>query len=81
MTAWDSPMPRPVPQIQHTTPAGKSPSNPDRGGITMLIVNGVVHTMETGVIPQGFVHIQGGRIARTGPMSDLPKDEIGRAHV
>lgn len=40
----------------------------------MLIVNGVVHTMETGVIPQGFVHIQGGRIARTGPMSDLPKD-------
>lgn len=40
----------------------------------MLIVNGVVHTMETGVTPQGFVHIQGGRIARTGPMSDLPKD-------
>lgn len=40
----------------------------------MLIVNGVVHTMETGVVPQGFVHIQGGRIARTGPMSDLPKD-------
>ena len=40
----------------------------------MLIVNGVVHTMETGVMPQGFVHIQGGRIARTGPMSDLPKD-------
>ena len=40
----------------------------------MLIVNGVVHTMETGVIPQGFVHIQGGRIAWTGPMSDLPKD-------
>ena len=40
----------------------------------MLIVNGVVHTMENGIIPQGFVHIQGGRIARTGPMSDLPKD-------
>lgn len=40
----------------------------------MLIVNGVVHTMEKGVIPHGFVHIQDGRIARTGPMSDLPKD-------
>lgn len=40
----------------------------------MLIVNGVVHTMEKGVIPHGFVHIQDGRIARTGLMSDLPKD-------
>ena len=40
----------------------------------MLIVNGVVHTMEKVVIPSGFVHIQNGRIARTGPMSDLPED-------
>lgn len=38
----------------------------------MLIVNGVVHTMETGTIPEGFVLIQGARVARVGPMSELP---------
>ena len=32
----------------------------------MLIVNGVVHTMENGVIPNGFVLVQGSRI---GPVS------------
>ena len=36
----------------------------------MLIVNGVVHTMENGVIPNGFVLVQGSRIG-----------QIGRAHV
>ena len=41
----------------------------------MLIVNGVVHTMETGVIPHGFVLIRGGRIARAGPMSACPEGE------
>ena len=57
----------------------------------MLIVNGVVHTMENGVIPNGFVLVQGSRIGQVGPMSALPEDaapgglidaaEIGRAHV
>lgn len=38
----------------------------------MLIVNGVIHTMETGTIPKGFVLIKGSRIAQVGPMSALP---------
>ena len=40
----------------------------------MLIVNGVVHTMDTGVIPLGFVLVRGSRIAQVGPMSGLPQD-------
>ena len=40
----------------------------------MLIVNGVVHTMEAGTIPNGFVRTRGGRIAQVGPMSALPED-------
>ena len=40
----------------------------------MLIVNGVVHTMENGVIPNGFVLVQGSRIGQVGPMSALPED-------
>ena len=40
----------------------------------MLIVNGVIHTMETGTIPNGFVWMQGSRIAQVGPMSALPED-------
>lgn len=40
----------------------------------MLIVNGTIHTMETGTIPNGFVRIKGSRIAQVGPMSDLPDD-------
>ncbi len=53
----------------------------------MLIVNGVVHTMENGTIPNGFVLIQGGRIAQAGPMSQLPEDagpgliDAGGGHV
>lgn len=39
----------------------------------MLIVNGVIHTMENGSIPDGFVLIKGSRILQTGPMSDLPQ--------
>jgi len=40
----------------------------------MLIVNGVIHTMETGTIPDGFVLVKGSRIAQVGPMSELPDD-------
>ena len=39
----------------------------------MLIVNGIVHTMEVGTIPDGFVLVKGSRIAQMGPMSDLPE--------
>ena len=38
----------------------------------MLIVNGVVHTMEDGTIRSGFVRVEGRHIAQVGPMSDLP---------
>lgn len=54
----------------------------------MLIVNGVIHTMENGVIPRGFVHIRGSRIDQVGPMSALPQDadpagliDAGGGHV
>ena len=40
----------------------------------MLIVNGVVHTMEAGTIPNGFVRTRGGRIDQVGSMSALPED-------
>ena len=40
----------------------------------MLIVNGIIHTMETKTIPNGFVLIEGSRIAQVGPMSELPDD-------
>lgn len=39
----------------------------------MLIVNGVVHTMDVGTIPDGFVQTEGGRIARVGPMAEAPR--------
>ena len=47
----------------------------------MLIVNGVIHTMENGTIPNGFVHIKGSRIAQVGPMSGLPEAEEPDAWV
>lgn len=40
----------------------------------MLIVNGVIHTMDVGTIPNGFVRTEGRRIACVGPMSELPAD-------
>ena len=38
----------------------------------MLIVNGTIHTMETGTISNGFVLAKGTRITQVGPMSALP---------
>lgn len=40
----------------------------------MLIINGVVHTMDAGTIPSGFVLVKGSRIAQVGSMADLPQD-------
>ncbi len=37
----------------------------------MLIVNGVIHTMESGTIPGGFVRTEGGHIVQVGPMAAL----------
>ncbi len=37
----------------------------------MLIVNGIVHTMDVGTIPRGFVRTEGSRIAQVGPMDQL----------
>ena len=54
----------------------------------MLIVNGIVHTMEKDAIPNGFVQTEGSRIARVGPMSALPREagqteaiDAGGGHV
>ena len=38
----------------------------------MLIINGTVHTMEGTVHPEGYVAVQNGVIAETGPMSQCP---------
>ena len=39
----------------------------------MLIINGVIHTMDVGTIANGFVQTEGGRIVRVGPMAELPQ--------
>ena len=39
----------------------------------MLIVNGVIHTMDVGTISGGFVQTEGKSIVRVGPMSELPQ--------
>ena len=38
----------------------------------MLIINGIVHTMDGQTIPRGFVAVSGGKIARVGAMEDCP---------
>ena len=55
----------------------------------MLIVNGVVHTMDVGTIPNGFVETEGRSIVRAGPMAELaseagqtgPVIDAGGGHV
>ena len=43
----------------------------------MLIQNGVVHTMETPVILNGYVELEGGKIKSVGPMEERPTDYNG----
>lgn len=44
----------------------------------MLIKNGTVHTMDSPVIENGFVAIQGGKIALVGPMEQCPDSWPGQ---
>ena len=41
----------------------------------MLIVNGVIHTMEGPVLDRGYVAMEGGKITAVGPMDQAPKGE------
>ena len=61
----------------------------------MLIINGILHTMDGPIIENGFIHVEEGKIVAVGPMSALPDGveqdvvdaagghvyQIGRAHV
>lgn len=40
----------------------------------MLIINGVIHTMDGETISSGFVYAKGSRIVQAGPMEMLPED-------
>ena len=80
MTAW---VVKPMPRLCHRRPATSTVYHVRRqkGRRTlaeeeflMLIVNGVIHTMDVGTIPNGFVLTEGSRIAQVGPMSDLPQN-------
>ena len=39
----------------------------------MLIVNGIVHTMDGPVIENGYVAISGSKIVQAGPMEEHPQ--------
>ena len=42
----------------------------------MLIINGIIHTMDGPVIENGYVAVEGSKIAQVGPMSDCPAKYI-----
>ncbi|MCI8869137.1 MAG: amidohydrolase [Lawsonibacter sp.] len=43
----------------------------------MLILNGIVHTMDGPIIPRGFAAVRGKRIAQVGPMEHCPGEWPG----
>lgn len=46
----------------------------------MLIKNGTVHTLDTPVIPNGFVAVRDGKIAMVGPMEECPENWAGEIY-
>lgn len=46
----------------------------------MLIKNGTVHTLDTPVIPNGFVAVRDGKIAMVGPMEECPEAWEGEVY-
>ena len=46
----------------------------------MLIINGIIHTMDGPVIENGYVAVEGSKIAQVGPMSDCPAKWRGESH-
>lgn len=46
----------------------------------MLIKNGTVHTLDTPVIPNGFVAVRDGKIAMVGPMEECPETWEGEIY-
>jgi len=46
----------------------------------MLIKNGTVHTLDTPVIPNGFVAVRDGKIALVGPMEECPESWEGEIY-
>lgn len=43
----------------------------------MIFINGIVHPMDNPVIESGFVAVEGDKISAVGPMSALPKGDLG----
>lgn len=41
----------------------------------MLIINGNLHPMDSGVIPCGYIQIKDSKISKIGPMSQVPLDQ------
>ena len=46
----------------------------------MIIINGVVHTLDSPVIDRGFVAIRDGKIAMVGPMDQCPENWEGEIY-
>lgn len=46
----------------------------------MIIINGVVHTLDTPVIDRGFVAVRDGKIAMVGPMDQCPENWEGEIY-
>ena len=46
----------------------------------MLIINGTVHTMDGITIPDGFVQVEGSKIAAVGPIEQCPKQYDGEIY-
>ncbi|MEG2421254.1 MAG: amidohydrolase, partial [Oscillospiraceae bacterium] len=43
----------------------------------MLVINGILHPVDSPVIPRGYVITEGDKISDVGPMEDLPQGDFG----